>query len=220
MNGIKPTLLAEYEKEIIRQSGSPVMYKKGSIIFRPGDAADKVYLIEQGWVKIFRLTMEGRQVTVGSIRHPGELMGLAEVLYRGERTCHAGAISEVTLIAVRKDDFHEMLLGEPQLAIKIAKLLAARMREAESSIHELVSRNVPGRLASILLRMAQRCGEPTDNGIRINLNLTHEELAGMIGASRQTVTSLISQLREEKSISVKGRQIRIIDPKKLSGWTV
>ena len=134
MNGIVPTL-AEYEKEIIRQAGSPVAHKKGAVFFRPGDSADKVYLIEQGWVKIFRLTMEGRKVTVGSIRHPGELMGLAEALHRGERTCYAGTISDVTLTAVRRADFQEILLCEPQLAIKIAKLLAARMREAESSIY-------------------------------------------------------------------------------------
>lgn len=217
MNGIMLTL-EEHEKEIIRQSGNKVRHKKGSVIFQPGVPANKIYLIEQGWVKIFRLSAGGRQVTVGSTRQPGELMGLAEVLHKSKRTCYAGAISDVTLTAVREEDFQEILLNKPQLCIKIIKLLAARMREAESSIYELASRKVPGRLASFLLKMAERNGEPTENGIRITPNLTHEELAAMIGSSRQTVTSLINMFKAENSISVKGRQIRIIDSKKLANW--
>lgn len=216
---IIPTLL-EYEQEIIRQIGQPMSHKRGSIIFRLGDAADRVFMIEQGWVKIFRLTTEGRHVAVGSIRHPGELMGLAEALHGGERSCYAGAISDVELIVVRRDEFQEMLLCEPHLAIKIARLLATRMREAESSIHELVSRSVPGRLAAMLIKMGQRYGESIDGRTRINLNLTHEELASMIGSSRQTVTSLMAMFREENSISVKGKEISIIDPQKLVNWVI
>jgi CRP-like cAMP-binding protein len=177
-------------------------------------------MIERGWVKIFRLSTEGRQVTVGSIRRPGELMGLAEALHGGVRNCYAGAISNVELIVVRQDGFQEMLSAQPHLAIKVARLLAARMREAESSIHELVCRNVSGRLASTLIKMGQYYGESSDGGIKIRLNLTHEELAAMIGSSRQTVTSLMAMLKEENSISVKGREISITNPQKLANWLI
>jgi len=220
MESITPTLL-EYEQEIIRQIGQPVFHKKGSIIFRLGDAADRVFMIERGLVKIFRLTTDGRHIAVGSIRHPGELMGLAEALQGGERSCYAGAINDVELVVVRRDDFQEMLLCEPHLAIKIARMLATRMREAESSIHELVSRSVPGRLAAMLIKLGRRYGEQMDGGgTRINLNLTHEELASMIGSSRQTVTSLMAMFRDENSISVKGKEISITDPQKLANWIV
>lgn len=219
MESITPTLL-EYEQEIIKQIGQPVFHKRGSIIFSLGDAADRVFMIERGLVKIYRLTTDGRHITVGSIRHPGELMGLAEALHGGERSCYAGAINNVELIVVRRNDFQEMLLCKPHLAIKIARMLAIRMREAESSIHELVSLSVPGRLASMLIKMGQRFGEPIDGGTRINLNLTHEELASMIGSSRQTVTSMMAIFREENSISIKGKEISIIDPQKLANWIV
>lgn len=210
--------LSEVEKMIIRQTGSTVHYPKNHVVFAAGDIADRVFLIENGWVKIYRLSSDGRRVTVGSIRSPGELMGLAETLWGGERTCFAGAISNVTMVVVRKNKFEELLATHPVLALKIAKQLGARMREAEAIIHEMVCWQAPGRLALMLLKMGDRCGEESRNGIKINLQLTHEELANMVGTSRQTVTSLLNTFKQEKSIVYEGREIKIVDPDKLSKW--
>ncbi|OAT80435.1 Crp/Fnr family transcriptional regulator [Desulfotomaculum copahuensis] len=208
----------ELEKVLIRQAGSTVHYPKGHVIFAAGDLADRVYLIESGWVKIYRLSADGRRVTVGSIRSPGEMMGLAETLWGGERTCFAGAINNVTMVIIRKNKFEELMGAHPFLAIKVAKLLGARMREAEGIIHEMVSWQAPGRLALTLLKMGERCGVETKSGIKIGLQLTHEELANMVGASRQTVTSLLNTFKHENSIAYEGREINIVNPDKLARW--
>ncbi|WP_027717742.1 Crp/Fnr family transcriptional regulator [Desulfovirgula thermocuniculi] len=210
--------LDDIEKMLIRQAGSTVHYPKGHVIFAAGDMADRVYLIESGWVKIYRLSADGRRVTVGSIRSPGELMGLAETLWGGERTCFAGAISNVSLVVVRKNKFEELLATHPFLALKVAKLLGARMREAEQIIQEMVCWQAPGRLALTLLKVGERCGVKTRDGIKIDLLLTHEELASMVGASRQTVTTLLNTFKQEKSIAYEGRFIKIIDPERLARW--
>lgn len=210
--------LDDIEKMLIRQAGSTVHYPKGHVIFAAGDVADRVYLIESGWVKIYRLSADGRRVTVGSIRSPGELMGLAETLWGGERTCFAGAISNVSLVVVRKNKFEELLATHPFLALKVAKLLGARMREAEQMIQEMVCWQAPGRLALTLLKVGERCGVKTRDGIKIDLLLTHEELASMVGASRQTVTTLLNTFKQEKSIAYEGRFIKIVDPERLARW--
>jgi len=210
--------LNEVERAIVRASGTTVHYPKGYTIWAAGDPADRVYMIEKGWVKIYRLSVDGRRVTVGSIRSPGEMMGIAEALWDGERTCFAGAIDDVTMVILRADKFEELMAAHSFLAIKIARLLGARMREAEGIIHEMVSWQTPGRLAMTLLKMGERCGEPTRSGIRIGLELTHEELANMVGASRQTVTSFLNTFKNEKCISYEGRNINIINPDKLSRW--
>ncbi|MEW6448545.1 MAG: Crp/Fnr family transcriptional regulator [Bacillota bacterium] len=215
-----PLILSEQEKELVRRIGTTVNYPKGQIIFAADEVADRVYLIEKGWVKIYRLSSDGREVTVGSIRNPGEMMGLAETVYHGKRTCFAGAISRVTLVVVLKKDFFELLTHEHYLALKVAKLLAARMREAEAMVHELVCCQVPGRLALLLLKIGERCGIPEDEGVKIELRLTHEEIAGMIGTTRQTVTSLLNTFKREKSIEFQGREIKILDPEKLVSWIV
>ncbi|MFZ5633185.1 MAG: Crp/Fnr family transcriptional regulator [Bacillota bacterium] len=211
-------VLDDIEKMLLREAGSTVHYPKNHIIFAAGDLADRVFLIESGWVKIYRLSSDGRRVTVGSIRSPGEMMGLAETLWGGERTCFAGAINNVSLVIIRKNKFEELLARHPVLALKVAKLLGARMREAEGIIHEMVCWQAPGRLALMLLKMGDRCGEESKRGIRINLQLTHEELANMVGTSRQTVTSLLNTFRMEKSIDYEGRGIMVLNPDKLSKW--
>jgi CRP-like cAMP-binding protein len=213
-------LFSETEKMIIRQAGSTVHYPKGQVVFSAGELADRVYLIEGGWVKIYRLSSDGRRVTVGSIRSPGEMMGLAETLWGGERTCFAGAISNVTLVTVGKQKFEEVMASQSFLAIKVAKLLGARMREAESIIHEMVCWQAPGRLAITLLKIGERCGTESKEGIKLNLPLTHEEIACMVGTSRQTVTSLLNTFKQEKSIMLEGREINIVNPDKLARWIV
>ena len=147
-------------------------------------------------------------------------MGLAETLYHGERTCFAGAINDSTLIVVRKSCFERLLVRHPLIAIKVATTLGVRMREAEAIIHELVCWQVPGRLAMLLLKMSERAGVETDTGTKITLRLTHEEIACMIGTSRQTVTSLLNMFKQENSISIEEREMYILDTDKLNKWIV
>lgn len=213
-------MLDEAETMLIREAGSTVHYPKGHVIFAAGDIADRVYLLESGWVKIYRLSADGRRVTVGSIRSPGEMMGLAEAILGVERTCFAGAINDITMVVMTKNKFEELMAKHSFLAIKVAKLLGARMREAESIIHEMVCWQAPGRLALMLMKMGDRMGEQTRSGVKINLRLTHEEIANMVGTSRQTVTSLLNAFRQEKSITYDGKAIRIVDPDKLAKWVI
>ena len=212
--------LEETEKNLIREYGTVVHYSKGQIIFSAGDTADRIYLIEKGFVKIYRITPDGRRVTVGSMRTLGQLMGLAETLYHGERTCFAGAINDSTLIVVRKSCFERLLVRHPLMAIKVATTLGVRMREAEAIIHEMVCWQVPGRLAMLLLKMSERAGVETEIGTKITLRLTHEEIACMIGTSRQTVTSLLNMFKQENSISIEEREMYILNTEKLNKWIV
>lgn len=212
--------LDEYEKNLVREYGTVIHYPKGQIIFSEGDTADRIYLIEQGFVKIYRITPDGRRVTVGSMRTTGQLMGLAETLYHGERTCFAGAINDATLVVVRKARFEELLVNHPSIAIKVATTLGVRMREAEGIIQEMVCFQVPGRLAMLLLKMSERAGIETEIGTKISFRLTHDEIACMIGTSRQTVTSLLNIFRQENSIAIEDKEVYILDTDKLSKWIV
>ncbi len=220
INKDKELILSDEEKKMIHDVGVLVYYPKNHTIFSAGDLADRIYLIKTGYVKIYRIANDGRRVTVGCIRKPGELMGLAETLYHGERTCFAGTITDVSAVIVKKDKFEELLLSEPCLAIKVAKLLGARMREAESIVHEMVCWHVPGRLALLLLKIAELCGIETKQGTKIDLRLTHEEMANMIGTSRQTVTSTLNTFKQENSIHTDGGEIYIKDIEKLSKWII
>lgn len=210
--------LEESDKKLFREYGTEVHYSKGQIIFSSGDTADRIYLIEEGFVKIYRITSDGRKVTVGSMRSPGQLMGLSETLYHGERTCYAGAISDSTLVVVRKSCFESLLIKHPLIALKVAMTLGIRMREAEAIIQEVVCYQVPSRLAMLLLKMSERTGVETETGTKITLRLTHEEIACMIGTSRQTITSLLNVFKQENSIAIEEKEIYLLDTDKLKKW--
>lgn len=213
-------VLNDMEKMLIRKAGTTIQYPAKHTVFTAGDISDRVYLIESGWVNMYRLSAEGKKVSVGSIRNPGELMGLSEAILGMNRTCFACTIGKVSMVIVAKQDFEELMEQHSFLAIKVAKLLGARMREAEALNYELVCTQAPGRLALMLMRMGERMGEKTNNGTCLNLNITHEEIANMVGTSRQTVTSLLNTFKQEKSIVYEGRAIRVIYPDKLAKWVV
>jgi CRP-like cAMP-binding protein len=210
-------VLNDMEKQLIRQAGIVIQCPKDYVLFSAGDVSDHVYLIESGWVKIYRISADGKRVTVGSIRGPGEMVGLAETFLDINRTCFAGTISKGSMVVLSKTKFEEIMGQNSFFTLKVIKSLAARMREAEAIIHEMVCCQALGRLAIMLMKMGERMGEHTKNGIKINLHLTHEEIASMVGISRQTVTSALNTFKQEKSITFEGRMIRI-NPDKLAKW--
>lgn len=208
-------LLNDGEKEIIRQAGNQVKLHKGGTLFVAGDPADRVYMVDQGWLKIYRVSRDGRQVTVRSFRGPGELMGLAEVLVGGYRSCYAGAVSEMTGCVITRDSYLDLMETEPFLAVKVIKLLAYRMREAERGIHHMVTKRVSHRLAHTLLYMAHTCCGAIGKDIDLEVEVTHEELAAMVGSSRQTVSMILGKFKEKGSIITDQGKIKIVKPHNL-----
>jgi len=208
--------MTERERRILRRAGVTVRYPRGQIIFAAGEQADRVYLIEAGHVRVYRLDPRGRETAVDALRKPGELLGVAETLYGGRRPCFARAVTGVTLVVLSVERFLDILGAEDRLALKVASLFAARMREAEEQAYRLMSRPVPGRLAAMLLKFGEAHGIKTEKGVRIGIPLTCGEIASMIGSTRQTVTALLNAFRDEGLIEAGGREIIIRDPAKLA----
>jgi len=163
------------------------------------------------------LTEEGNGITV-ALRYPGELVGLAEVLYGGQRICFAQAMTNVELVMFKWADFLKLLLNQPELNLKISRILGFRLREAQETIYELACRYVPGRLALLLLKLAARCGVHETDGIRLDLSLTHEEIACLVGSSRPTITAALNDFQREGTITWQGKNIKILNPDKLKAW--
>jgi len=214
---LKPPSLQEREKELLTGNSPLIRYRRGHNLFSPTDQASKVYLIERGRVKIYRLTADGRAVTV-SIRHPGDLIGLAEALCCVDRLCFAEALEDVDAYVIKQVDFLQILTNHPELALKVGAILAQRLREAESTLFDIVAYQVPGRVALLLLKLAERCGIPDGDGVRVKLKLTHQEIACMLGTTRQSVTSVLNFFKSEKLIMLEGSEIKITQAEKLARW--
>ncbi len=211
--------ITDGELEYLAKIASEIKYPKGQIIFSTCQKTNEVYFIKSGLVKIYRTTSDGRQVSV-ALRYPGDFIGLAEVLSNiNEREYSAEAMDNVSILIIWKDCFIKMLAEMPDFSEKLIRLMSDRLREAQDTIYDFIMNPIQGRLAILLLNMAERSGNKGEDGIiHVRLRVTQEEIACVIGSARQTISSLLSLLKEDGSIQYEGREIVGVNPNKLKKW--
>ncbi|MCI1934960.1 MAG: Crp/Fnr family transcriptional regulator [Bifidobacteriaceae bacterium] len=205
------------EAALLLPSLQPHTFNKGDYIFREGDTDHQMFVIESGRVKLTRTSRDNR-VQLLSIHGRGEILGEIPVFdpQGGPRTASAVVMTNNTTVASLT---HEALFGwlneHPRVAISMLQVLANRMRKNNERISSLVFTDVPGRLAKTLLDLAVRFGEPTEEGLVVPHDLTQEELAQLVGSSRETVNKALMDFTNRKWIARKGRTIVIFQPGKL-----
>lgn len=201
------TLNAE-ESSSFKRFAKKITLKAGEMVFEEENCAAFVYLIETGHVKIFRISPFGTIVTVG-IRKSGDVIGIAEVLREMNRCCFAKTIEPTELWKLDGNIFKELLHSHPKLALKIAATMSGRLREAETTILNLMTLEVDRKLARLLLSLAEKGTSLGEKGLKLNVKLTHDEMATMIGTCRQTVTTTLQKFRDQKLIYSSKRNIEI-----------
>ncbi|OZG50625.1 Crp/Fnr family transcriptional regulator [Bombiscardovia coagulans] len=187
---------------------------KGSTIFRQGDTDQRMYLLKRGRVKLVRQSPDHR-VQLLSIHGWGEILGEIPVFdpRGGPRTASAVVmVNNSQVAALEHDDLFAWLNEHPRVAIDMLQVLAGRLRANNERISDLVFMDVPARLAKTLIDLATRFGEPVEKGLMVPHDLTQEELAQLVGASRETVNKALMDFSNRKWISRKGRTIIIYHP--------
>jgi CRP/FNR family cyclic AMP-dependent transcriptional regulator len=209
-DGISPSEMQEMEK-ITRMEE----VKKRQPFYLPGDPSSNVYLLKRGRVKLANTAASGKEVTF-DILEPGEVFGELEVLEGLPRETAAEALDDAMICVIRREDFDRYLTMHPNITVKLTKLIGLRLRRIQSRIEDLVFRDVPARLAHLLLELGKSDGAQEPRGIRIKAKLTHQEMANLIGCSRETVSATLGQFRDEGLLQLDGRTMTILDPKGLS----
>lgn len=163
-------------------------------IYLPGEGSDYVYLLKEGRVRLSQISAEGKEVTLDYLE-PGAVFGALGV---GEdEMVQAEAVENAYLCKVPRADFERFIAERPQLMFQVTKLLGLRLRRVQVRLHTLLFHDVRTRLLKTLEELAETYGEPTDQGVRLRLKLTHQDLANLIGSTRETTSAIISQLRTE-----------------------
>lgn len=184
--------------------------RAGAVLFVEGEAGGGVVLLRRGLVKVVRASSAGRDVLL-ALRGPGDLIGEQSALDGGERSATAVCASACDLVVVAPAAFRAVLLERPTLALQLAAELSRRLRDADGKRSEHGSADVPARLAGRLVELAERFGEPEEDGLRIAVPLSQEELAGWTGASREAVAAALRGLRERGWVSTGRRTITVHD---------
>jgi CRP/FNR family cyclic AMP-dependent transcriptional regulator len=201
--------------ERLVQNASPVAYPAGAFLMRQGEPAAHVYVLTAGEVAIISPARGGAE-QVHSIVGPGELIGELALLSDGKRTAGARATSPTLAWLIGREAFWAFLEVTPSASAALLRLVAARLRDREALIDDLLSLDVKGRLAKALLGLAERHGHAAEDGsLVILVRLTHRDLAGLVGASRENVTRALAAFRKRGLIAYDTNAIRLLDPEAL-----
>ena len=190
---------------------------KHDYVFRVGDPAQCICVVEYGHLKIFEPTAEGRDVLM-FIRAPDDILGLRGALQgdgKGIRTYSAQACEDTGIVCVPVEKLRPYLETHPKVALEVAEILARRLNETCEKLSILSLSRVPSRVAHLILKIGQCYGTFVGSGVELNVPFSQQEIADMVGAARQTVSGIINELKLDGVISVSQKFIRIQNIEKL-----
>jgi CRP-like cAMP-binding protein len=203
-------LLRPDERDALEAAGSRQRYARGAVIFREGTPSVSVIIVRSGRVKVASDTASGTEVVL-AIRGPGALLGELSAIDGGARSATVTALEPVNLLAIGSAEFERLLLNQPRIAFVLMRELTRRLRDADRKRIEFGAFDTTGRVAARLVELADRFGHQTEEGLRIDLPLSQDELAGWTGSSREAVTKALRTLRGEGWIRTGRLRVVITD---------
>jgi CRP/FNR family cyclic AMP-dependent transcriptional regulator len=208
--------LSDEEYKELKVQHSVIEVPKGEYIYFEAYNHNKIYFVKEGTIKIGYIDDDGNE-KVKEIIRKGELFGQFSLERDNLNGEFAQAYKDsVSICAFTIDDFERLLKNRPDLALSYSKQVGAKLRNIENRLINLLNRDVKTRLIHFLWQLVeQNLGENTAEGFCMPNYLTHEDIAGLIGSSRQTVTTLINELETEGIISYNRQEICFLDVKKL-----
>src|SRR5271157_3316541 len=206
--------LSEDELRFMVQRAVSRHFSPGEIVFGEGDPCSGLYVVAAGHLRIFKSSAGGREQVL-SIDGPGSSVAEVPVFDGGSYPASGAAVDHATLLFVGKQDFQALCLAHPEVALKVLRVVGARLRRLVGIIEELSFTTVRHRLASFLLRLAQREGKRSAAGVEITLPASNQELASHIGTVRELVSRNLSRLQAEGMLQIDGRTVTISNLKAL-----
>jgi CRP/FNR family transcriptional regulator len=188
---------------------------KGHVVFSEGDEGDRLFIVLDGKVKITRAAADGRENLI-AVLGSAEMFGELSLFDPGPRTASVSAVTDATLASLDHDDLRPLLLERPGVAVELLQALAQRLRRTNEAMADLVFTDVPGRVAKALLDLAEKFGVVEADGTRVRHDLTQEELAQLVGASRETVNKALSEFAHRGWLRIEGRSVLLLEPERLT----
>ncbi|MDP3711709.1 MAG: Crp/Fnr family transcriptional regulator [Mycobacteriales bacterium] len=190
-------------------------YTRGDAVFEEGEQGDTLYIVLTGKVKIGRKAADGRENML-SVMGPSDMFGELSLFDPGPRTATATVVTDARLASLAHTSLRPWITDRPEIAEQLLRVLARRLRRTNDALADLIFTDVPGRVAKALLGLADRFGTEEDEGTRVHHDLTQEELAQLVGASRETVNKALADFASRGWLRVDSRAVTILDPERLA----
>jgi len=202
-DGLTSEELSELTSVIRRRS-----FRSGEVIFHRDDPGQVMYVIKEGKVKICLISPDGQEISL-VVFGKGDYFGEFALLDGLPRSADAIALERVECYTLQRSDFHKAIMKNPKIAIRVMEVLCERLRKTDQQVEDLIFLDVYGRVAKKLLELSDTHGKKVDDGIRIDVRLTQQDLASMVGASRESVNKVLGYFTDKHYISTDKHRITL-----------
>jgi CRP/FNR family cyclic AMP-dependent transcriptional regulator len=200
---------------ILAEHGAPRRYGHGEVLVRQGEETSTLWLIRAGAVRLSAVTASGREVVV-ALLGPGDLFGESALLPDQRSSVEARAVGSVEIVALPEAAISDIVRHAPRTAEQLLRLIATRLHRTGSALEDTLAHDVPTRVSLRLRELARAHGSTTAAGVRLPPRLTQEELARMVGATRESVNRSLAVLAARGLLRIEGRRYVLPDPDALS----
>lgn len=209
--------LTDEELERIAAIAIPRSYPKKALIFAEGCPREAVYFIVEGLVKTFKVDTNGHEQIV-SLLGKGDMFPHTGFFDQSPYPANAEAVKRSQIFAIPIHSFEQLLLSTPTIAVKVLRVMGAKIRELQEKLQELTYKDVRQRIISILLRLAEAHGTTQGEAVVLRLPVTHQDLASMAGTTRESVNRMLNELRRRQILKMDRNHIILHDVDALKSW--
>lgn len=210
LSGLTAAEMVEVEDKTVMMNA-----KKGQFIYFPEDPSKSVFFLKEGRVKIGNTSEEGRE-NIKAILQPGEVFGELGLAGEEKREDFAQALdNNVVICAMSLDDMEALMQRNPNMTMRVTKLIGTRLRKMERRLRSLIFKDARTRIIDFIREMAEENGTPVGDEVLIKHSLTHQDIANLTASSRQTVTTVLNELKGKNVINFERKRIMVRDVKKL-----
>jgi CRP/FNR family transcriptional regulator, cyclic AMP receptor protein len=192
----------------------PMHFSRQQTVYTEGQPGDQLYIVASGKIKLGRRCADGRGHLL-AIVGPAEMFGELSIFDPGPRSATATALTDVSALSMDRKVVWEWLAEHPEIAERLLRVLSRRLRRTDHDLSDLIFADVPARVAKLLLRLAQQFGIQEDGATRLTHDLTQEEIAQLVGSSRETVNKVLTDFHRRGWICTDGKSLLITDSERL-----
>jgi CRP/FNR family transcriptional regulator len=202
--------LSDEEMEDLAKRAPDTFLEKDDILYTPKEGTERLFILKKGRVQLYEVNGEGDEITL-SVVEDGNVFGEMALTAQSLKGLYVRAITPSTVVSLRREDLEHLIMNKPEVGLRLVRELAQRLHASEVRYANVVGKDVPARLASLILTLVDSEGVVSSESYRIPTHYTHEQLASMIGCKRVAVTRAFRKLEEGGAVVLKARRIVVKD---------
>jgi CRP/FNR family cyclic AMP-dependent transcriptional regulator len=202
--------LSDEEMEDLAKRAPDTFLEQDDILYTPKEGTERLFILKEGRVQLYEVNGEGDEITF-SVIEDGNVFGEMALTGQSLKGLYVRALTPATVVSLRRGELEKLIMKTPEVGLRLVRDLAQRLRDSEARYSDIVGKDVPARLATLILTLVDSEGVVSSESFRITTHYTHEQLGTMIGCKRVAVTRAFRKLEERGGVELKDRRIIVKD---------